>query len=102
MCLRKRSAVCNVSSNVSFVVNIEALDNPNDLKADDVGVWVFPTFHGGMLQIPHDVKAKLNDMQKIFLNCCFGIQLRLFNLMFHLSIYLSSFHLIIRIFDYSQ
>ena len=29
----------NVSSNVSFVVNIEALDNPNDLKADDVGVW---------------------------------------------------------------
>ena len=36
---------------------------------------VFPTFHGGMLQIPHDVKAKLNDMQKIFLHCCFGIQL---------------------------
>ena len=36
---------------------------------------VCPTFHGGMLQIPLDVKAKLNDMQKIFLNCCFDIQL---------------------------
>ena len=29
----------NVSSDVSFIMNIEALDNPNDLKADVVGVW---------------------------------------------------------------
>ena len=36
---------------------------------------VCPTFHGGMLQVPLDVKAKLNDMQNIFLNCCFDIQL---------------------------
>ena len=29
----------NVVSNVSFVVDVQSLDDPNDLKADENGVW---------------------------------------------------------------
>ena len=36
---------------------------------------VCPAFNGRMLEIPHNVKANLSLMQKMYLNCCFGIQL---------------------------
>ena len=36
---------------------------------------VCPAFNGRMLEIPHNVKANLSLTQKMYLNCCFGIQL---------------------------
>ena len=40
--LMTESAVCNlvnVVSNVSLVVDVQSFDDPNDLKADENGVW---------------------------------------------------------------
>ena len=33
-----------------------------------------PAFNGRMLEIPHNVKTNFSLMQKMYLNCCFGIQ----------------------------
>ena len=34
-----RQQPINISRNCSFIINLSELDSPDDLKADDIGVW---------------------------------------------------------------